>query len=255
VLFPRLQDRIRELRSEIAAIRENQPEPEPFLRLALSELKSALEEHIGQLRKLAAKLSKALKGTPPRNIWLVPFRRLVDRIRELGSKLGALRENQLEPFLRSVLSELKSALRQNTERLRKLAAAKRSKTVRGRPRKRHYRRSIYADGKGFWSSTWTRATPPMVLKCSICNRPLPAEGGRADEDGKMVHGVCYIQRLVEAQGDPFIMLKMLKCSICDRPLQAEDGRADEDGQLVHGGCYIQRLVEAQGDPFNPRHVE
>jgi hypothetical protein len=195
-----------ELCSKLGAMRETQLEP--FLRLILSELKSALRQQTERLRKLAAaKLSKTVRGKTLGNIWLLPFRHLDDRVRELCSKLGAMRETQLEPFLRLILSELKSALRQQTEGLRKLAAANLSKTVRGKLHEGQCRRSIYPDGRAFWSFTWSRpaqgAMLPTVLNCSICNRPLQAEDSRADEDGQLVHGGCYVQRLVEAQGDPF----------------------------------------------------
>lgn len=36
--------------------------------------------------------------------------------------------------------------------------------------------------------------PPLNL-CSICNKPVPLEAAKADGDGQIVHGDCYIQKL------------------------------------------------------------
>jgi hypothetical protein len=50
----------------------------------------------------------------------MPSRRLEDRIRDLCARVIAAPEDEVEP----AISELKSALREHNERLRKLAAAK-----------------------------------------------------------------------------------------------------------------------------------
>jgi hypothetical protein len=58
----------------------------------------------------------------------MPSRRLEDRIRELCAKAVAAPESDLEP----VIGELKVALHEHTERLRKLAALKLARTINGR---------------------------------------------------------------------------------------------------------------------------
>jgi hypothetical protein len=55
----------------------------------------------------------------------MPSRRLEDRIRQLCAKAVAAAESDLEP----VITELKVALHEHTERLRKLAALKLARTI------------------------------------------------------------------------------------------------------------------------------
>ena len=55
----------------------------------------------------------------------MPSRRLEDRIRQLCAKAVAAPESDLEP----VITELKLALHEHTERLRKLAALKLARTI------------------------------------------------------------------------------------------------------------------------------
>ena len=55
----------------------------------------------------------------------MPSRRLEDRIRQLCAKAVAAAESDLEP----VITELKLALHEHTERLRKLAALKLTRTI------------------------------------------------------------------------------------------------------------------------------
>jgi hypothetical protein len=55
----------------------------------------------------------------------MPPRRLEDRIRQLCAKAVAAPESDLEP----VITELKVALHEHTERLRKLAALKLARTI------------------------------------------------------------------------------------------------------------------------------
>ena len=61
----------------------------------------------------------------------VPFRRLEDRIRELCSRLVSAEDGDVEPLI----SELRSALREHNQQLRKLAAAKLASSLpcRSRP--------------------------------------------------------------------------------------------------------------------------
>jgi hypothetical protein len=43
--------------------------------------------------------------------------------------------------------------------------------------------------------------PPYI--CLICNTPVNLEKDRcADEDGKIVHEKCYVNRLMTGQNDP-----------------------------------------------------
>jgi hypothetical protein len=58
------------------------------------------------------------------------LRRLEDRIRDLCAKTVSAPEGELEP----IISDLKAALREHTQRLRKLAAAK---LIRKRPPNPH----------------------------------------------------------------------------------------------------------------------
>jgi hypothetical protein len=33
---------------------------------------------------------------------------------------------------------------------------------------------------------------PQEINCSICNKPVDLETAKTDEDGKTVHGECYV---------------------------------------------------------------
>ena len=33
------------------------------------------------------------------------------------------------------------------------------------------------------------------INCSICNKPVDLESAKTDDDGKTVHGECYVFRL------------------------------------------------------------
>jgi hypothetical protein len=44
---------------------------------------------------------------------------------------------------------------------------------------------------------------PQEITCSICNKPIDLQRDKyADEDGKIVHENCYIQRLMSKRNDP-----------------------------------------------------
>jgi hypothetical protein len=50
-------------------------------------------------------------------------------------------------------------------------------------------------------------SPPRVanlnLACPLCNKPINLERDRyADENGKIMHENCYVQRLVSSRNDP-----------------------------------------------------
>lgn len=59
----------------------------------------------------------------PVALYRVPSRRIDDRIRDLCAKVASSEGNDYEP----VLSELKAALREHTDRLRKMAAERLAK--------------------------------------------------------------------------------------------------------------------------------
>jgi len=130
-------------------------------------------------------------------IWNVPFRRLDDRIRELCSALTSAKEYELLPLI----SELKSALRQRTETVRKLAAAKLARPGYQEPQEGRCQRSTHPDGRVFWSFTWSppvQKTMPSVPNSSICNRPAQLEIGNANEDSI----VANVQPLMSAEQNP-----------------------------------------------------
>ena len=58
-----------------------------------------------------------MKGRFPVGLWLVPSRRLNDRIRQLCREAAAADDTNFA----GVLSELRSALHEHTQRLRKMA--------------------------------------------------------------------------------------------------------------------------------------
>jgi hypothetical protein len=131
----------------------------------------------------------------------VPFFDLDDRIRELCAKIAAAREADVEPVLRPGLFELKFALRQHAEQLRRLAAGVLPRAVSEQPKEGRCRRSMDANGRVYWTFTWSgpaRRAIPAVPK-----RPLPAQpgGGKGDEERKSVQDGRYIQGLVQAQPD------------------------------------------------------
>jgi hypothetical protein len=45
--------------------------------------------------------------------------------------------------------------------------------------------------------------PESNFTCSICGKPINLDRDRyADENGKLVHEDCYVQRLISSQQDP-----------------------------------------------------
>jgi hypothetical protein len=97
------------------------------------------------------------KGCPAScSICLVPFFDLDDRIRELCAKIAAAREAEVEPVLRPVFFELKFALHQHAEQLRRLAAGVLPRAMSEQPNEGRCRRSIDANGRVYWTFTWSR---------------------------------------------------------------------------------------------------
>ena len=130
-------------------------------------------------------------------IWNVPFRRLDDRICELCSALSSAREYELLPLI----SELRSALRQRTETVRKLAASKLARPGYQEPQEGRCQRSTYPDGRVFWSFTWSppvQKTMSPVPCSSICDRLGQLEIGNTNEGGT----VANVQPLMSAEQDP-----------------------------------------------------
>ena len=102
-------------------------------------------------------------------------RRLEDRIRELCALAVSAQDSELE----SIFSSLQSALREHTERIRKLAAAK---LTPWRPR-----------GAGL-----TGAAHSSRATCAICNQTIALEDSKVSEDGQPVHEECYVAKVIQA---------------------------------------------------------
>jgi hypothetical protein len=110
---------------------------------------------------------------------VVRAHRLEDRIRELCAQAVSAQDSDLE----SIFSELQSALREHTERIRKLAAAK--LTV-WKPRGLGLTNTAYAWG----------------AECAICNQSIPLEDSKVSEDGQPVHEECYVAKIIQSLARP-----------------------------------------------------
>ena len=142
------------------------------------------------------------KGCPASsNICLVPFFDLDDRIRELCAKIAAAREAELQPVLRPVFFELKFALQQHAEQLRRLAAGVLPRAGSEKPKEGRCRRSMDANGRVYWTFTWSG--PAQGAIPAVPKRPLPLQPGigKGDEERESVQDGRYIQGLVQAQPD------------------------------------------------------
>jgi len=129
------------------------------------------------------------------------FDDLDDRIRELCAKIAAAREAEAEPALKPVCFELKFALRQHAEQLRRLAAGVLPRAVSEQPKEGRCRRSMDAKGRVYWTFTWSgpaQAAIPAIPKCPL---PLQPGIGQGDEERESVQDGPYIQGLVQAQPD------------------------------------------------------
>ena len=123
----------------------------------------------------------------------MPFFDLDDRIRELYAKIAAAREAEVEPVLRPVFFELKFALHQHAEQLRRLAAGVLPRAMSEQPKEGRCRRSIDADGRVYWTFTWSRPAPGAIP--AVPKRPLPAQPGmgKGREERESVQDGGYIQ--------------------------------------------------------------
>jgi len=142
------------------------------------------------------------KGCPAScSICFVPFFDLDDRIRELYAKIAAAREAEVEPVLRPVFFELKFALHQHAEQLRRLAAGVLPRAMSEQPKEGRCRRSMDADGRVYWTFTWSRPAPGAIP--AVPKRPLPAQPGmgKGDEERDSVQDGGYIRGTVQTQPD------------------------------------------------------
>jgi hypothetical protein len=112
--------------------------------------------------------------------------------------MAAAREAEAEPVLRSGFFELKFALRQHAEQLRRLAAGVLPRAVSEQPKEGRCRRSVDANGRVYWTFTWSGPAPGAIPK-----RPLSSQPGmgKGDEERESVQDDPYIQGLVQAQTD------------------------------------------------------
>jgi hypothetical protein len=142
------------------------------------------------------------KGSPAScSIWLVPFFDLDDRIRELCGKIAAAREAEVESARRPVFFELKFALHQHAEQLRRLAAGVLPRAGSEQPKEGRCRRSMDANGRVYWTFTWSGSAQGAIP--AVRKRPLPSQPGigKGDEERESVQDGRYIQGLVQAQPD------------------------------------------------------
>jgi hypothetical protein len=129
----------------------------------------------------------------------VPFFDLDDRIRELRAKLAAAREAELQPVPRPVFFDLKFALHQHAEQLRRLAAGVLPRAVSEQPKEGRCRRSLDANGRVYWTFSWSG--PAQGASPAVPKRPLPSQPGigKGDAERESVPDGRCIQGLVPAQ--------------------------------------------------------
>lgn len=99
-------------------------------------------------------------------------RRLEDQIRETCGQVVATSD---PAELATAIKELRRALREHTQRMRKLIVAKRISPERRR--------------------TMPDMSQPGIL-CSICDMPVVLELCKADEEGRPAHELCYMAKLI-----------------------------------------------------------
>jgi hypothetical protein len=122
-------------------------------------------------------------------------------MRELCAKIAAAREAEVAPVLRPVFVELKFALHQHAEQLRRLAAGVLPRAMSEQPKEGRCHRSIDANGRVYWTFTWSR--PKQGTIPAVPKRPLTSQPGigQGDEERESVQDRGYIQGLVQAQPD------------------------------------------------------
>jgi hypothetical protein len=142
------------------------------------------------------------KGCPAScSISLVPFFDLDDRIRELCAKIAAAREAEVEPVLRPVFFDLTFALQQHAEQLRRLAAGVLPRAISEQPKEGRCRRSIDANGRVYWTFTWSRPAQAAIPAVPKQPQPSPPGIGKGDEERVSVRDGGFIRGLVQAQPD------------------------------------------------------
>jgi len=142
------------------------------------------------------------KGCPAScSIWLVPFLDLDDRIRELCAKIAAAREAEVESVLRPVFFDLTLALHQHAEQLRRLAAGVLPRGMSEQPKEGRCRRSLDANGRVYWTFTWSRPAQGAIPAVPRRPQPSPPGIGKGDEERESVQDGGYIRGLVQAQPD------------------------------------------------------
>jgi hypothetical protein len=112
--------------------------------------------------------------------------RMEDKIRRLCTRLLAAKDGEEE--FRSILIELRGALRQHVESLRARFA--------------NYPFAIERRVRNGIPSTsglaWLAEAPDFQMTCHICDRPLKlAIDTAADEEGKAVHDSCYVKLVLK----------------------------------------------------------
>ena len=95
------------------------------------------------------------------------FQRLEDRIKQLCAKALSTPES---PELNEVLKQLQDALHEHTNRLRDM--------VRGRQILTERRSSAFE----------------VVDRCAICGKPITLEQAKVTEEGRPVHGKCFVAK-------------------------------------------------------------
>jgi len=105
----------------------------------------------------------------------VRARRLEDRIRELCAQAVSAQDSELD----EIFSALQLALREHTEKIRKLAAAK---LTAWRPR------GVELTGA---AQTWRP-------ECAICKKAIALENSKVSEDGQPIHEECYVAKIIQA---------------------------------------------------------
>jgi hypothetical protein len=97
------------------------------------------------------------------------LRRLEDRIKELCSKAIATPES---PELNQVLKDLQAALREHSQRLRRMAFD---------------RHSVRPDRRSL--------TFEVTDRCAICGKPIMLEQSKVSADGKPLHERCFVTEI------------------------------------------------------------
>jgi hypothetical protein len=141
------------------------------------------------------------KGCPATcSIWSVPFLDLDDRIRELCVKIAAAREAEGEPILRPVFFELKFALHQHAEQLRRLAAGVLPRAMSEQPKVGRCRRSIDANGRVYWTFTWSRPVQGAIPSVQSAPSPRSLESAKATKSASLFR-MAVTRGLVQTQPD------------------------------------------------------